>query len=455
MAIRNIDIEPHDEEAEQAVIGCLLIDPDAIYRSLEVGLEPRHFRNQRLGWVYETAQALMLKGIPTDVTVVGNYLDNIKERDNVSRLELIGGRGHLSSLINVPGSSVYAAHYAQLVLDSSRRRGLLEAGRKIAELAGTFEGSVDELMAQASTAFLPAVSLEGSRSHLYGCDNALLEYLTQQQERHERLERDPNTLVVTGLTDLDAILGDLLPGYLHVVAARSSVGKTMYMECLAEANAKRGKKVAFYHLELGHEMMLDRLMARHAQVSVHSLRRGYAGSEIVQAIDLVAPWFRNMTFIHCPGWGSERIAADIQRLTARGECDVAIVDYLQKIAMPEKRYLNSAMLYGLMAESLKIAAETCQIPLVLGTQVSRDFKGREDQRPHMEDIRNSGEIEEKANQIVILHRPGARNEQARMGDTETIEARVEKNTGGGVGTVEMVHIVGRYLLATMQRDGRF
>ncbi len=438
---------PHSDEAEKAVIGSLLIDPDGIFRTTEVDLKPEHFYNRDLGWVFEAAQALMLQGKPIDILVLSDYLEGQKQPNGKSRLDEIGGNTFLISLVNATPTSVNIGHYAQIVVNDARRRMLLSAAGDIAALAGDEGLEIDELMSKASGRIMPAISVEGSRSHVYGSDTALMSYLTLQQERAERLERDPQAQLIVGLSGLDRIIGELMPGYLHVVAARSSIGKTMYMECSAEANAKRNKKVVFYHLELGYDMMLDRMMARHTGIPIHELRRGYNGPELSMAIDRIVPWFRNIIFVHCPGWSAERISADIQRLRMRGECDLAIVDYLQKIALPVTHAgLNQAALYGLEAEALKICAENCQIPIMLGSQVSRDYKYRDEKRPHMEDIRNSGEIEEKANQIVILHRPEERNQEIRFGDTEILEAAVEKNTCGGVGAVQLVHIVGRYLL---------
>lgn len=441
---------PHNDEAEKAVIGSLLIDPDGIYRTSEADLKPEHFYNPYLGWIFEAAQTLTLKGRPIDIVVISDYLDGQKHANGKSRLEEVGGSAFLISLVNATPTSANILHYAQIVVSDARRRELLSAAGDIAALAGNGELEIDELMSKASGRFIPAISVEGSRTHVYGSDSTLLSYLTMQQERSERLNRDPQAQMIVGLNDLDHIIGELMPGYLHVVAARSSIGKTMYMECSAEANAKRNKKVAFYHLELGYDMMVDRMMARHTGISISELRRGYDGAELGQAIDRIVPWFRNIIFVHCPGWSAERISADIQRLKMRGECDLAIVDYLQKIALPVTHSgLNQAALYGLEAEALKICAENCQIPIMLGSQVSRDYKYRDEKRPHMEDIRNSGEIEEKANQIIILHRPEERNQNLRFGDTEILEAAVEKNTCGGVGVVQLVHVVGRYLLGDL------
>ncbi len=448
----DIRLLPHNDEAEKAVIGSLLIDPDGIYRTATVDLKPEHFYSQALGWVFEAAQTLMLQGKPVDIVTISDHLASEKQSNGQSRLDAIGGNIFLTGLINATPTSVHIEHYAQIVVNDARRRTLLSAAGDIAALAGEDSLDIDELMSRASSRFMPAVSVEGRNSHIYGTDSTLLRYLETQQQRSERLNRDPQALLITGLDDLDRILGELMPGYLHVVAARSSIGKTMYMECVAETNARRGKRVAFYHLELGYDMMLDRTMARHSGVPISELRRGYDGRELSEAIDKIAPWFRNIVFVHCPGWSAERIAADVQRLKMLGECDIAIVDYLQKIALPTTHSgLNQAALYGIEAEALKICAETCQIPIVLGSQVSRDYKYRDEKRPHMEDIRNSGEIEEKANQIVILHRPQERDPNLHFGDTEMLEAAVEKNTCGGIGIVQLVHVVGRYILGSVEK----
>jgi len=220
----------------------------------------------------------------------------------------------------------------------------------------------------------------------------------------------------------------------------------MYLEQLAEHNAKRGHKVAFYHLELTHQTMLDRRMARQSTVSIRELIRGYNGPEVARAMDALRPWQTNLVYVHCPGWSSERVAVDIARLYARGECDLALVDYLQKLRLPERRGFNSAMLVGQSAEALKNAAEQLNIPIAVASQVSRDFKSRKTRRPHMEDLRNSGELEEKANQIVILHRPLTRD-PTHPQQTEPMEAHIEKNTLGALGRAKLVHLLGRFLIA--------
>lgn len=431
------DLLPHDAEAEKALIGAVLMDPDAILAARTAQLVAGDFWNPAYMRIYEAATDLADRFEPVDMVTVGNYLDAR------GQLEELGGRAMLTGLLGEVVSTVYAGHYAELVKRLSRQRRLIATAQEIATKAQEHAGPIESLYDETARLFYGAVDTSAPRSHLYGGDDALTDYLATQEHRRELLARNPDAAITTGLPDLDEMLGDLPAGYLHVIAARPSVGKTMYMEHVAEHAASRRHRVAYYHLELSHQTMLDRRMARWSGVSVKELRRGYNGVEVARAMDIIRPWESNIVYIHCPGWSAERITTDMIRLAARGECDVAIVDYLQKLAMPDVKGRNDAMLYGLMTETLKSCAEQLAIPVVLGSQVSRSFKSRGDQRPHMEDLRNSGEVEEKANQVVMLHRPKEREEGSRA-TTETLEAYVEKNTTGETGMVRLLHMLGRF-----------
>jgi len=441
---------PHNAEAERGLIASILIDPDAVITARERGLTPEDFLDRRLAYIYDAALTLARRLEPVELTTIRGVLE-VQQDGTGNRLQAIGGDAALAELLNWNGSTVYAAHYAELIQRAARQRRLIAVAQDIATLAQEHEGPLDELYNHASRLFFGAVDVSRVGSHRYGGDEELTQYLVRQQERAERLAKNPDAAIVIGLRSLDNILGDLPAGCLHVVVGRPSVGKTMYLERVCEENARRGHRVAFYHLELSHEMMFDRAVARHSGVSITELRRGNLSRPVHGAMDLIRPWFGNVTYIHCPGWTAERIAADIQRVVAQGRCDVALVDYLQKIALPERSGMNAAMLYGQIAETLKNVAEICSIPLVLGSQVSRDFKAREDKRPRMEDIRNSGEIEEKANQIVVLHRLEPREKGAVL-KAERVLASVEKNTQGSTGEVELIHVAGRFLLADVVKE---
>lgn len=435
----NITQPPHNLEAERYVLGAILIDPDAMMWAQEVDLKAGDFYHKGLGLIYEAAHTLAARWEPISVLSVAQVLMATK------RINEAGGQRTLDELANACVSSAHTRYYAELIIRLSRQRRIILAAGRIAAAAQEHDGPVDGLYNETSKLFFEAVDTTAGHSHFYGSDDTLMAYLETQQKRQEALANQPELLAVTGLPDLDRLIDDIMPASLFVYVARPGVGKTMAMECAAEINARRGKAVAFYHLELTTQFMLDRRMVRVSNIPYDKIKRGYSGPEVNQATDQMRSWQRNITYIHCPGWTAARVAADMVRLNAQGKCDLAVVDYLQKLALPERKSWNPAMLYGAMAETLKNTAEQLEVPIILGSQVSRDFKGRDDQRPRAEDIRNSGEIEEKANQIVVLHRPVARDKQESI-ISEPIEAYVEKNTGGPCGKVNLLHMLGRFLL---------
>ena len=443
---------PQDSDAERAVLGSLLIDPDAMLHVREVGLEPRDFMQDTHGLIYSAMLELADRWQPVDPITLAAALDS-KQTVHGSQLALIGGMAYLTELLGATPTSINAAHYAGIVRALAQRRRIISMAASIAEAAQLHDGPIESLYNAVSGLFYSAVDVAGPHSHLYGTEDGLVNYLATQSARADLLQRNPNALAQTGIADLDRILGNLEPGTVLAVAARPGVGKTILMEQIAEHNASHGKRVAFYHLELSPQFMLDRRMARYSGIRLDRLRRGYSGAEVPAALERMRAWQANIVYVHCPGWSAERIAADMTRLAARGECDVAIVDYLQKLSPPDRRGWNAAMLYGLMGEALKTAAEQLALPLVLGTQVSRDWKQRGDKRPTAGDIRNSGEIEEKVNQIVVLHRSETRGADKQQLASEIIEAHVEKNTGGALGSCELVHLLGRFTLAGKVTEG--
>ena len=430
--------EPRSIEAERAVLGAMLIDPDAVLRVQQTRLKPEDFYVAGNGAICEAFFYLA---------------DHFQPIDFVTVVDRLGGEfaGELTGLINEAPSSVHAEHYALIVRRASQQRRIIAGAGKIASLAYGHDGTLDELYDLVSQEFFAAVDVREPESHLYGNDDALIEYLVHQEQRAEKLRQDPNALIVTGMKSLDDILDNVPRGRLHVIAARPGIGKTMYLEAVAEFGARCGYKIAFYHLEHSHEIMLDRRMARHSCIATRMLVRGYTGPEVSKAIDAMREWQSRIVYIHCPGWTAERVAIDMMRLRARGEMDIGIVDYLQKLTLPRGEGMNSSMLVGAQVERLKIAAENLGVPVFLGSQVSHDWKTRADKRPHMSDCRNSGEIEEKANQIVMMHRPKERSFPFQ-GRSEVLELYVDKNTDGGLGIAKVEHVGGRFLLADRKAD---
>lgn len=453
IAASQTDLPPQDIEAEEAVLGSILIDPDAILRAQEVGLEASDFYRLSHQAIYAAAITLAEAYTAVDYITMRDVLEN-RQNGTGSQLQMIGSEAELTRLITSTGTTVNAGHYAEIVHRLSQQRQLIAVSGDIAAAAQAHDGPIETLYDEVSRQFFDAVDVSSPVSHLRGSDETLENYLVNQERIKDRLAANPDMLITTGWPDLDHYLGDIEAGMLHVAVARPGVGKTVYLEGVAEHNAKRGHAVAFYHLELSHQLMLNRRMARYSGIPIQRLRRGYTGAKLGRGIDEIRPWHHRLTYIHCAGWSAERIAADMVRLCAKGECDLAIVDYFQKMRWPEKKGVNTAALMGLMAETLKNAAENLGIPVVTAAQVNRSWKQNAKGRPHIEDLRNSGEIEEKCNQAVVLHRPQDREDRHEGGSVETIEVAVEKNTTGDVGRLSLYHLLGRFQFVAMAREER-
>lgn len=440
---------PHNLEAEAALVGSILIDPDAVLAARETDLQPSDFYRESNRWIYAAALALADRFEPVDMLTVGSMLENTQNGDG-SKLDVMGGPPALTKLVETLPSTVNAGHYARMIRRLARQRQLISVAGEIASAAHEHEGPIDGLFDQVSGLLFEAMDRTEARSHLYGNDETLEAYVLRQQRRKEAHEKNKYGLLKTWLPDLDRILGHLRPAYLHLVGARTSVGKTIYMEQLAEANAVRKHRVAYYHLELTHSLMEDRRMARVSGIPLRRLdEEGYNGPEVGRAMDRIREWHGNIIYVHCPGWTVQRIAADITRLHARGECELALVDYLGLLPLPDGRG-NDAGKIGQNIAALKVMAERLEIPVVLGSQVSHAYKQRANKRPRLDDLRGSGEIEERVQQVVMLYRPNERSGADQHGEAELIEAYVDKNTSGATGMAELWHRMGHYRLECKQ-----
>jgi len=452
---RESEALPHDIEAEESVIGAILVDPAAIYRCQEAGLTPSDFWDHTLGWIYEAAERVAASGFSPDIVTISEELaatialSDPQTGATQSRLDVIGA-DTLTAMISRVGFTSNVGYFANIVREHARRRRLIAAITQSASLCHRTDIDIPTLYDLVSQSLFSAMSQEADGSHLVGNDEAIERYRQLLHRRHEMLDNNPDAFVRTYWRKVDAMLGPLQPGYLVVIGARTSVGKTMAMEQIAEANAKRGHKVVFYHLELSHHTMLDRCVARYSGVPLWMLRTGYTGREVEDALNAISTWFGNITYVHCPGWTAERIAADITRLHASGRCDVAFVDYLQKIPASNTSAFTAKSV-GLQVEAFKTCAEKTGITLFLGSQVSRFFKESTTKRPTMDDLRDSGEIAEKANVVIMLHRPENEREN-NDSPTEEVWVFVEKNTDGQTGSARLIHVRGRFLLGDPVED---
>ena len=422
-----------DLDAEKAVIGSCLIDPDAVMH-LD-GLTASDFHDERHQSIYQAIIDLTEEQTPPDVITVA-------ARSKADRGYLTGLLGHVPSALE-------AGRYGRIVNRLGTLRRLMGAAAKITAMAYSSDSeALDEVFAKARQ-MVDSIAPAGLDDAVLLWLDSIDAFFTNQLGRLGEVDavekgesKPPLVLPWRALAPYSL---RLRPGTLMIVAAGSGVGKTMFLENASEYWAKTGYRVAFYHLELSHQLMLDRRMARVSGVPIAEIEAG----EMTAAMDQASAAMRNypggITYIHCPGWSAARIAQQARQLWTRGLCDVVVVDYLQKLRLGYIQGQNKSDALGHVAEVFKIAAEKLGLPVVLASQFNRgaEFASRKSGAF----IRGSGEPHEKANIVLTLDRPildqDAKNEYgkpvAMAGErSPVVQVRVDKNTMGPTGETKLV-----------------
>ena len=431
-------LPPQDGMAEQAVLGSLLISSgEALSDIVDIlAADGSDFYQESHAAIYRA----MLHCQPVDIVTVSGELERR------GKLQEIGGSAYLIHLVNAVPTSVFVRHYAERVAETATLRRFLTAPQKIieacyeeaadsAEVYAKMRGIVealrpDSLDDDAVLAWLPS----------------LAEYSGYQARRAEREESGRPKLRFPW-SALDGIF-ELLPGTLAVVAAESGAGKTAFGECAAEHWAERGFNVLFVHLELSHQVMLDRRACRQGRISMHELWAGRSSWELEGALRRMASWPGSITYLHAPGWTAARVAAVTTIRAGRQPIDVVIVDYFQKLAFDEHNQfkLNSAQARGQQVEAMKILAENLEVPVILMSQFSRAARMQTYRKSDF--VRDTGELVERANYVIVLDRKIQED-----GSCDPVsKVIVEKNTFGGIYAGHLLFDGARYLWTDLKLE---
>jgi len=388
-----------NQEAEQSVLGALLIDPAAISKVLTT-LYPGDFWVKRNEWVYQAILDLHHAGTPVDPVTLADRLEA------TGQLKELGGAAYLAELFTATPTSLHVVHYANIVSRLATSRKLVQAATRIAQLAHDQNNDLDAVFAQARSLIDSVAPLDLGRAVLFWQD-ALSWYLDRQGERTEEVEAQASGEQLERLTfpwmALRERVSWIRPGMIVLVGAESGVGKTMFLECCAEEWAKQGYRVVFFHFELSHQVMLDRLMCRQAGVPMAELETGALDNRVTETVAELYDWIGRINYVHCPGWPMSRVVGTARQLAAKGECDVIMVDYLQKAYLPAKTAgLTPAQVRGQQVEVLKTLAEQMEMPILLTSQLNRT--SQQYGRKVRFSIRDTGEADEKANVVLLLDR---------------------------------------------------
>jgi len=417
-------------EAEQCVLGSMLLDREAIGEVLLI-LEAEDFYEPKHAELFRLLCVLYDRNQPVDLVLVTNELNA------QGRLEVLGGVDALVGLMESVPSAAHAEAYARLVRDSSERRRLVEAATHI--LRDVQEGRQKEVaeLLDAAERRIFAIAHGRSAEAAASLDGLIRKALVRIDALQEG-GADTTRGLRTHYSDLDKKLNGLAPGSLYVIAGRPSMGKTsLALNILDHCCVRDGVPALLFTLEVTKEQVAESLLCSNARVDAQRLMRGELGNEEYAKVPeaaarlIKAPLFIDDT----PGLTLGRLRAKARRMKARHDIGVIVVDYLQLLNLGESSESRQIEI-SRMSGALKQLARELSVPVITLSQLNRSVEQRQDKRPLMGDLRESGSIEQDADAVLLLYREEYYNKEKleARGKAEVILA---KNRSGPTGTIDL------------------
>lgn len=418
---------PHSLDAERSVLGGVLIENAQIAVARET-LTPEMFFRKAHEWVWSAIDDLDRKNFPVDLTTVKDELERRKQLEEV-------GVANLSALVDGVPRSTNVAYYAELVKDYWLRRQLVFAGQRLlAQGYHEKDTPIVDLIADAETTLL---NLSRSQVASDGFINAETWAIGGMQQVRHLMEHKSNvTGLPTGIPRLDFVTRGLQPGNLIVAAGRPSMGKTALVMQIARHAARSGEP-GVVTLEMNKTELWMRSLAQEAQVDLHKILTGHIdekdGPRVMAAGDALEKSGFNID--ESPSITAAQIRSRCKRLATTKPLNLLVIDYLQLMDLQQRRGENMSNAIGRTTRMLKQTAKELHIPIILLSQLSRGPESRNDKRPLMSDLRESGNIEQDADMVWLLFR-----EDYYFPNSEKpgqLEVIIAKQRNGPLGTVEL------------------
>lgn len=424
-------VPPQDIVAEKSLLGAILIS-DGVMPEILTVLKPRDFYEKRHELIFEAMSGLYDQHKPIDLLTLTSELKRKK------LLKDIGGASYLTELSNFVPAASHAKAYAEIVEKASVRRRLIQAGTEIANRAYEDDAEVDNLIGSAERNLFE-VSDKIVKSDYVAMD----ELLADAFDRIEELHKNKGALrgLKTGFRDLDKKTAGFQKGDLIIIGARPAMGKTTFAQNLAYNIASINKKgVLFFSMEMAANEIIDRMISDVSGVDNWKMRTGNLTDEEFSKIgDALAEMDEIPIFIDDT---SSMTIVELRNKARRAMHDhdigIVIVDYLQLISGSDRYAGNRVQEVTEISRGLKILARELEIPVVALAQLSRSVTGRDDPRPVLSDLRESGSIEQDADLVMFLHRPDYyKQNDDNYEETHITELLVAKHRHGAVGKIEL------------------
>lgn len=424
-------LAPHSVDAEEAVIGAVLLNPD-IYQSLAKRLSSKSFFMLKNSYIWEAFERLSARGDLID------YLTLKEELEDFGKIEEIGGSAYITQLINHTPTHLHANAYADIVERAETRRKLLASASEIAQLAVSANHEIDDVVSLSASSLFAVVDSFNSGDGTHSINplaKIASEFLDDVDVRMEKSNRDDVQYLVTGIEDIDSDLYIDETGFI-IVGARPGMGKTSFKLGMFVANCRAGRVTIFYSLEMGSFQFMSRLVSMLTGISPVSMKKGEISdtdwAAIVSAVAEIATWNAFVSFN--TNVSPRMIKADAMRVKRLfGVLHGIFVDYLQLMKHSD-RFENRRLEIGGISRDLKALALEMKVPVVASSQLSRALEGRPDKRPVMSDLRESGDLEQDADVVMFIYRDDVYNENSEQ--PNVAQFLIRKNRDGATFTAE-------------------
>lgn len=434
---------PHDLGAEKALLGCLLIDNSSADEISDVGMTQEDFYHPQYGLIYQAIADLHMESLPVDIVTVASKLNDH------GKLEKIGGQTALVAICDDIGSAANVEYYARQVKQKSVLREIVRTASRVVQTGTNFAGDINEFMDEVERGFFKLTN-QTKNNKMIPLKQALYENL-RELEKPARAKGEI-TGVSTGFPSIDKMLLGLQPGQLILIAARPGMGKTALALNWAVAAAKQtDMAVAVFSYEMMYAELSMRLLASEACVDARKLKTKEFNEMDLRSISGAIQKLSNLKlFINDSGATNLMdIRSYCRKLKAEQGLAMIIVDYLQIMPMHVKKQ-NREQEIAELSRGFKMLANELEIPVVALSQLNRTAASRTDRRPQLQDLRESGSLEQDANIVCLIHREDYYDPQTpKKGIAEVI---IAKNRNGEPGTIELSWIGSQTKFAEMAQQ---
>ena len=436
---------PHDNEAEQGVLGAMLLSTSAITDIVEE-LSPEDFYKPAHQLIYNAIIDLFTENKEVDAVIVAARLD---KAGNLAR---VGGASYIHTLVQSVPTAANARYYAEIVAEKSILRRLVDAGTRVVQLGyeGTEGAEVDAVVDMAQQEVFAIAQKKATVDY-----SPLSEIIRPTMDELDAIAAHGGLAqgVPTGFVDLDNLTNGLHGGQMIIIAARPGVGKsTLALDFMRSCSITHGKASVLFSLEMSKSEVVMRLLSAEAEVSLADMRSGRMTDEQwAKLANRVGEISEAPLYIDdSPNLTMMEIRSKARRLAQKNGLDLIVVDYLQLMSSG-KKVESRQQEVSEFSRQLKLLAKELDVPLIAISQLNRGPESRTDKRPQLADLRESGSLEQDADMVMLLYRPDSQDpDAARPGEADIILA---KHRGGPIDTVAVAHQLNYSRFANLARGG--